>query len=203
MTALDFNTAGTQRDIDVIPDRTIALVQITVRPGGGSDNGWLRRSKNGASEGLDLEFVVVDGQYAKRKFWQLLTLKGETPNHIQAGEISMRTLRAIIESARGIKPSDESEAAKAARVVNGWADFHGLRFWAQIGVRPPEGAYSAKNFLAQVITPEKQCWKPIEQVPVQPIQPNGGGNGFAPVTSGAPPAGAPPAGAIDRPAWAQ
>lgn len=203
MINLDFNTAGTQRDIDVIQDRTIAVVQITVRPGGGSD-GWLRPSKNGASEALDLELTVVDGPYAKRKFWQLLTLKGETPNHAQAGDISMRTLRAIIESARGIKPADESEAAKAARVVTSWADFHGLRFMAQIGVRPPEGAYPAKNFLAQVITPEKGPWKPIEQVPVQPIQPNGngGGNGSAPTTA-TPTSGAPPANAVTRPAWAQ
>src|SRR6516225_7733244 len=111
-TNLDFNTAGEQRSFDVIPDRTIVTLQLTIRPGGAGDDDWLKRSADKNSEGLNCEFVVVDGEYAKRKLWQLYTLHGTTPGHAEAGEISRRTLRAILESARGIKPSDKSEAAE-------------------------------------------------------------------------------------------
>jgi hypothetical protein len=65
----DFNTAGPQRSFEVIPANTIATLQITVRPGHAGDDGNLRRSKDGSSEGLDLEFTVVGGPYAMRKFW--------------------------------------------------------------------------------------------------------------------------------------
>ena len=70
----DFNNAGPQRTFDVIPAGTIATLHLTVRTGGAGEGGWLRRSKDGESEGLDCEFTVVDGPCAKRKFWSLFTL---------------------------------------------------------------------------------------------------------------------------------
>jgi hypothetical protein len=83
---LSFNDANEQRSFDVISDGTIATVHMTMRPGAAGEGGWLRRSKDGNSEGLDCEFVVVDGPYVKRKFWSLLTIAGTTANHAQAGE---------------------------------------------------------------------------------------------------------------------
>src|SRR3974390_931323 len=100
----DFNNAGEQRSFDVIPAGTIATLQMTIRPGNAGADGWLRTSGNGQSEGLDGEFIVVDGQFAKKKLWQLFTLRGTTDGHAEAGKISLNTLRAILESARGIKP---------------------------------------------------------------------------------------------------
>ena len=43
------------------PAGTVATVQLTVRPGGAGEGGWLKRSKDGNSEGLDCEFVLLDG----------------------------------------------------------------------------------------------------------------------------------------------
>ena len=93
----DFNDAGEQRSLDVIPANTVCTLQLTIRPGGVGDGGWLKRSADGASEGLDCEFVVVDGQYAKRKLWALFTLAGTTQGHETAGDISRSTFRAILE----------------------------------------------------------------------------------------------------------
>src|SRR6516225_7254371 len=104
MTTLDFNGAETQRNFDVIPDGTIATVRMSVRPGSVGTGGWLRRSKDGNSEALDCEFVVLDGPFAKRKVWSLFTVAGSTPGHAEAARISAGMLRAILESARGIKP---------------------------------------------------------------------------------------------------
>jgi hypothetical protein len=193
MTDFDFNTAGEQRD--VIPENTIVTLQLTIKPGGAGDDGWLKRSADGASEGLNCECTVVDGQYAKRKLWQLFTLHGTKPGHAESGEISRKTLRAILESARGIKPADASDAAQAARKVSGWDDFNGLRFVARLGVQPPQGNYQAKNTIQEVITPERQNWKKPEQVDIQAT------NGSAPAPSTAP--SAPPTNAIARPQWAE
>jgi hypothetical protein len=190
---LDFNTAGEQRSFDVIPANTICTLHLTVRPGGAGDGGWLKTSADGASEGLDCELIVVQPeQYAKRKLWQLFTLRGKKPGHAEAGEISRNTLRAILESARGVNPHDTSEAAQNARKVSGWQDFDGLRFVARLGVRPPQNDYPAKNTILAVITPDKQAWQKPEQISAGPT--NSGAPAVAVTTS--------PANAIARPQWA-
>jgi hypothetical protein len=196
----DLNDAGEQRSSDVVPANTICTLQLTIRPGGAGDGGWLKPSADGASEGLDIEFVVVDGQYAKHKFWQRLTLHGTTPGHAEAGGISRNTLRAILESARGTKPDDTSEAAQAARKTSGWADFDGLRFVAQLGVRPPKDGYPAKNTIMKVITPERQVWRKPEQV-AKAL--NGGQTAAATPATAKAAAPPPPANAIARPQWGE
>src|SRR6516225_4549227 len=157
----DFNTASEQRTFDVIPDRTVAVVQLNIRPGDAGEGGLFKRSKNGQAEGLDCELIVVGGPHNKRKFFEWMTISGTSDNHAQAAEITHQKLRAIIESARGIKPTDVSEAAKKARVAE-YVEFDGIRFLAQIGVEPAKDQYRAKNFLAQVITPERKEWQPVE-----------------------------------------
>ena len=166
MNSYDFNDADTQRNFDVIPHGTIATVRMTVRPGSAGEGGWLRRSKDGGSEALDCEFVVLDGPFAKRKFWTLFTIAGTTPGHGEAANISAGKLRAMLESARGIKPDDTSDAAKQARRIGSYGDFNGLSFIARIGVEPPQNGYKAKNRLDHVVTPDEKAWKPVQQEPV-------------------------------------
>src|SRR6266567_8579751 len=159
----DYNTAGEQRSFDVIPDKTIAVVQLTIRPGDAGPDGIFRRSKTGEAEMLDCELIVVGGPHDKRKFFDNMVVSGTTDGHATASDITHRKLRAIIESARGIKPADVSEAAKKARVAE-YADFDGIRFLAKIGVEPAKGDYKAKNILALVVTPDMKEWQPVEQV---------------------------------------
>jgi hypothetical protein len=86
--SVDFNDAGPQRDIDVIPANTICTLQMNVRPGGAGDEGWLKNASDGASMGLDCEFIVVDPeQYAKRRLWQWFTIEGTTAGHGEAGGV--------------------------------------------------------------------------------------------------------------------
>ena len=189
MVSYDFNDAETQRNFDVIPEATVATVRMTVRPGSAGEGGWLRRSKDGNSEHLDCEFVVLDGQYAKRKVWGLFTVAGTTLGHVEAARISNGKLRAILESARGIKPDDQSDAAKEARRVSSYGDFNGLVFMVRIGVEPPQNGYRAKNRLDQVITPDQKAWHAVTQEPVA-----------AASTTSAKPASTPAK--IERPKWA-
>jgi hypothetical protein len=165
----DFNGAPEQREGGLIPEETICVVHMTVRPGNAGEGGWLKRSKIGDSLAIDAEFTVVEGANAKRKFWKLFTIEGASEGHQRAGEISASQLRAILESARGVRPDDESEQAKAARRVASWGDFNGLRFIAKIGIEKGKDGYKDKNTLDAAITPDRKAWHRVEQV-VQPVQ---------------------------------
>jgi hypothetical protein len=189
----NFNNDGEQRAFDVVPDNTLCTVQMTIRPGGAGLDGWLTRAKDGQSSHLNCEFVVVDGSHAKRKFWTRLTVEGE--NHAEAVERSRETLRAMLESARGIRPDDKSAEAQAARSPKSWADFDGLRFVVRIGVEPPKNGYDAKNVIKKVITPDRQEWTKPEQIERDLLN--------KPASNNAAPPAAAPANAIARPNWAQ
>ena len=190
---LDLNDAGPQRGFDLIPAGTIATVQMVVRAGGVGEDGWLKRSANGNSEGLDCEFTVVDGEYAKRKIWQLMLLSGTTDGHAKAAEISRALLRGILESARNIKPGDVSEEAAIKRKAD-IGDFNNLRFIARISIeKSKDPQYPDKNRL-EAITPDQRQWVAVEQIAKQVELP-----GMAPEASAA----AKPAQPVNRPAWAQ
>ena len=163
--AHNFNTAKEQTEFgEVIPDGTIATIQVNIRPGGAGEGGWMKRSDKTGSTGLDAEFTVVDGPYTKRKFWKLFTMEGPNEGHAKAGEISASQIRGILESARGIRPDDESDAARSARVINSWGDLDGLRFVGKIGVEKGKDGYKDKNTLAIALTPDRQQYKRAEQV---------------------------------------
>lgn len=165
--AYDFNSASEQRSGELIPDGTIATVHLTVRPGNAGEGGWLKRSKAGDSMALDCEFTVVDGANAKRKFWTLFTVEGSTEGHQKAADISGARIRAILESAAGVRPDDETDAAKNARRITTWGDLNNLRFMAKIGVEKGKDGYKDKNTLAEVITPDRKQWSRVEQMPRQ------------------------------------
>jgi hypothetical protein len=189
MGAFDYNTAEGQRDLDVIPDKTIAVVQMNIRPGDAGEDGLLKRSQSGEAEMLALEFIVVAGPHAKRKFFGNYVLSGTTDGHAQAADITRARLRAILESARGVKPTDVSEAAKKLRVAE-YRDFDGIRFMAKIGIEPAKGEYKAKNTITSVVTPDQKEWHPVEQVEQPPAH--------------ATPAAVTPASkTIVKPAWAK
>lgn len=196
---MDFNNAPEQREGGLIPEGTIATVHITVRPGNAGEGGWLKRSKGGNSAALDMEFTVVDGPFAKRKFWTLLTVEGETEGHSKAAEISGARLRGILESARGIRPDDKSPAAAEARRVVSWGDFDGLRCMVKIGVEKGSGEYKDKNILDIAITPDRQAWHKVDQVtqikmPLQTSHPS--------TAPGNPTAQAKPSAPTGKPSWA-
>ena len=193
----DFNNAGAQREGGLIADGTIATLHLTIRPGNSGEGGWLKRSKDGSSLGIDAEFTVVDGAFAKRKFWKLYTVEGSTEGHLKAAEISASQLRAILESAFGIRPDDESEAAKIARRVSSWGDFDGLRFIGKIGVEKGKDGYKDKNTLDAAITPDRKDWMKVEQIKRQSAP----SVGMAPIGQVAAQV-ANQTGAVARPSWA-
>jgi hypothetical protein len=168
--AFDYSDAAEQRGDTPIPADTVATVQLTIRPGGAGDGGLLKRSKDGTVEMLDCEFVIVDGSHKGRKLWENWVLNGPTSGHTKAAEITRGKLRAVLESARGIKPSDMSQEARKARTAE-LSDFDGMSFVIKIGIekgRPkPDGSgdYPDRNGIVTIITPDRKDWHKVEQTP--------------------------------------
>ena len=181
---------------ELIPHGTVATVVLHIRAGNVGEDGMLKRSKDGGCEMLDCEFVVADGPFKGRKFWEYWILEGTTPGHAKSADINRGTLKAILDSALGLKPDDASPQARAARTVS-LKQFEGITFIAKIGVekggakKDGSGDWPDKHILAGVITPDRREWHPVEQPP--PF--NGGGT----PSTATPPSSTPP---IARPGWA-
>ncbi len=163
----DFNDAPEQRagfSGELIPEGTIAVVVATLRPGGNGPEGLLRNADSGASM-LDFEFTIQGGDYDRRKLWNLYVVSGVTEGHEKASNISKAALRAMLEAARNIQPSDSSAAAIEARKVSGYKDFDGLTFPVEIGEEagglkdkmagPNSERWPAKNVIRSIVTPDK------------------------------------------------
>jgi hypothetical protein len=201
----DYSTAPPPRDLDLIPVGTIATVQLRIRPGGAGEDNLLKRSAKGDCEMLDLEFVILDGPYTKRKIWEYWILAGTTPGHTEAAERNRGTLRCVLESARNIHPNDMSDEARKRRRAD-LKDFDNIICIVKTGIEKgkPKNDGSGENWpdktiIAAVITPDKKGWHAVEQPP--PF--NGGGAGAAaqPGTTASPAAPATPAAGIQKPKW--
>lgn len=196
---LDFNTAGHQTDgnASAIPPDSIVPMKMSIRPPRagkeGTQNALFCRSDKG-NEFIDVEFEV-GGQFAGRKIWDNFTLFGNE----KAIQISMRTLRAIIESARQINPQDASPQASAARQLSDWSDFNGMVFLARVKCvveqNRKDGNHYVNNEIAKIITPDMPEYqigevitdKPLPTIPdasAKPAGPAAGPGGFG--TFGAP-----------------
>jgi hypothetical protein len=161
----DFNNAPEQRDNDVIPKGTIVIAQLRIRPGDAGEDGLLTHSQKGDCEGLDCELTVVEGKHFKAKLYPWLLLSGTTDGQMDMAHSNTGTLRAIIDSANGLKRGDVSEAAKKIRAsFSDLRKFDGVRFMLKVGVREAKDSYPAKNTIQLVITPDMKEWHPIKQV---------------------------------------
>ncbi len=168
----DMNDAEPQKTGDLIPDGSFAKITMTIRPGnvdGQSeiDQGLLKASNSPGSDVLmlDAEFTVVEGQHAKRKFWQMFTVSGGKVDEsgVSIGwKISKSTFRAMIDSALGLSPEDMSEEAKAKRVLRGLKDFDGITCVAKIKVEPSTNPqYSDSNKIDKIVLPNEVEWRKI------------------------------------------
>ena len=203
----DFNDAEPQRGFsgDLIPDGTVALVAMTVRPGGQDEGGWLKASNDGGCLMLDAEFTIDGGDYDRRKLWANYVIKGSTEGHDKAAGISRSFLRAALESSRGIMPSDASPGALEARKIASYGDFDGITFCARIGIEkgnlkdrtagPDSERWPDKNRLFAV-TPDEDDYIAVGASTFKPV---GAVAAAAVAKAGAKSGVAAPAG---KPAWA-
>ena len=166
---------------ELIPDGTFARVAMTIRPGGlngatPADAGVLKASNTSDAKLLDCEFTVVEGPYARRKFWQNFTVAGgklDEKGQSKGWNIAKSAFRAMIDSALGLNPKDDSAAAKQKRVIQGLKQLDGIVFVARIMIEPASNPnYKDANKLANVVTPDEPQYAAVmrgESVPPEPV----------------------------------
>ena len=106
---------------ELIPDGTFARVAMTIRPGGlngatPADAGVLKASNSSDAKLLDCEFTVVEGPYARRKFWQNFTVAGgkvDEKGQSKGWNIAKSAFRAMIDSALGLEPQGRQRRREA------------------------------------------------------------------------------------------
>ena len=149
---------------ELIPDGTFAKVRLTVRPGGVDgatpmDAKLLKASQSSDAKMLDCEFTILEGPHARRKFWQSFTVAGgkvDEKGQSIGWKISKSTFRAMVDSALGLDPRDESPDAKAKRVLPGLKHLDGIVFAARIMVEPASNPqYRDQNRIANVVLPDE------------------------------------------------
>lgn len=157
---MDFNSADSQdAAFDLIPANTLAKVTLTIRPGGAGPEGWLTQSRTSSAMYLNVEAIVLDGPYARRRVYTRIGFKGKNVNERGEDTYANRgraLIRGILESARNIKANDQSETARAARLIRSLGDLSGLDFVAKIGVEKdrdnPDDA--GRNLIKAAIGPD-------------------------------------------------
>ena len=166
---------------ELIPDGTFAKVRLTVRPGGVDgatpmDAKLLKASQSSDAKMLDCEFTILEGPHARRKFWQSFTVAGgkvDEKGQSIGWKISKSTFRAMVDSALGLDPRDESPDAKAKRVLPGLKHLDGIVFAARIMVEPASNPqYRDQNRIANVVLPDEPQHAPImrgETVAPEPV----------------------------------
>ncbi|WP_417251050.1 hypothetical protein [Castellaniella sp.] len=167
----DFNDAESQQSgFDLIPKGIIVPVRMTILPGGYDDptqgwtGGYATESFETGSVYLSCEFVVLSGEYAKRKVWSLIGLhsrKGPT-----WGQMGRSFIRAVLNSARNVHPKDESPQAAAARRIQGFADLDGIEFLARIDIEK-DGRGDDKNVIHVAIEPDHPQYAKLMGVPIK------------------------------------
>lgn len=149
---MNFNDAEQQNTFDLIPANTIAKARLVLKPGNDYNNPMLTRSKNNSDTAyLNCEFIILEGQYAKRKIFDKIGIEG-SDIWVNMGRAR---IRAILESAKKINPKDMSENAVAARQINSFDELNNLDVVIKIGVEHDKsGIYNDKNRVTAIITPD-------------------------------------------------
>lgn len=157
----DYN--DTTQTPNLIPKGTLAKVRLTIRPGGFDDpsQGWMGGYATRGSTGavyLNGEFVVLEGQFAKRKIFTLVGLY--SPKGPDWANMGRSLIRGMLNSARGLSDKDVSPQAQAMRRISGFADLDGIEFVARIDIGTDTNG-EAKNEIRGAVTPDHKQYAAV------------------------------------------
>lgn len=153
---IDFNAIGAHTP-DLIPAGTIVKVRMLVKNGGYGPDGALTKSKQTGVLYINALLIVLEGTYAARQIFARLGVQEVEPGREPGQWVrkGLRQLRAILESARNVRPTDMSESAKEKRRIRSYQEFDHLEFLIKVGVENPhDPRFSPQNYLQYVVTPD-------------------------------------------------
>jgi hypothetical protein len=200
----DFNDAEQQTSFDLIPKGTLAKVRMTIKPGGFDDptrgwtDGYATESFDTGSVYLAAEFVVLEGEFAKRKLWSNIGL--HSPKGDAWANMGRTFIRAVLNSAYGVLPSDQSPEAQNARRISSFSALDGIEFVARIDVEKDSKGEN-RNVIKLVIEPDHKDYAALMGAPSK--VPTGGGSSGAPAQAVPAHAAHQRPAATSKPAWAQ
>jgi hypothetical protein len=168
---------------EVEPDRELIEpgvygLRIAVKEGHGGKDGWLKLAKNQRSLMLQLECKVIaavtkkgeltESEHNGKVVRDWITLEFDesdalhlptiTSDELERFRTSVRLgrkkLRAIVDSAYGLDPKDDSDEAQEKRRLKSYDGLNGVVFYAQIEERAGQGMYGPSNTIDFVITPD-------------------------------------------------
>jgi hypothetical protein len=182
---LDFQNAEPQKEFDLIPNNTVAKVNMTIKPGGYNDaergwtGGYATFSSTTDSVYLNCEFVILEGPYAKRKIWSLIGLHSpKGPTWCNSGR---SFIRGILNSARGFAEKDNSPQAVNARKINSFADLDGIEFIAKIALETNKANGEERNLIKIAIPKDHKDYdKSGQAVVTLPTASSGSANAAVP-----------------------
>ena len=162
--SIDFNSSENQSNFDLIPNNTIAKVRMTIKPGlyndisQGWSDGYATRNDITGSIYLSCEFIILEGEYTRRKIWGLIGLHSNKGP--EWGNIGRSFIKAILSSARGFCENDNSPEAQNARKISGFGDLDGIEFVARITTKKDQSD-DIRNDIRFAITPDHKDYKSI------------------------------------------
>tara|TARA_R100001377_G_scaffold16948_1_gene8519 strand:+ start:674 stop:1285 length:612 start_codon:yes stop_codon:yes gene_type:complete len=190
---LDLNqiTPDEGNDFALIPHGTIARVIMHIKPqmDGVSipdlaNDSIFRQSATTSAKWIECEFNIIGGQFDKRKVWHNIFFDGDKKNPSgvsMSREIGLQSLRKIVDSAKGLAPSDMSPEANTKRQISGLEALNGMEFCIKVAVEKGTNGYDDKNKMLSPVTVNQEGYigggnAPQAQAPSQPsspIQPQG------------------------------
>ena len=177
---LDLNniTPDEGNDFYLIPHGTIARAILYIKPQMDgvtipdlAQDAIFRQSATSSAKWIECEFTIIGGQFDKRKVWHNLFFDGDKKNASgvsMSKEIGLRTLRGLVDSAKGLSPADMSPEANALRQIPSLDAINGMEFCIKIAVEKGTNGYEDKNKMLAPITINQEGYI-------------GGGNAPAPV----------------------
>lgn len=137
---------------------------MTLKPGGYDDpaqgwtGGYATQSFETGSIYLACEFVILEGEFARRKMWSNVGL--HSPKGPAWGNMGRTFIRAALNSARNVPPKDNGPQAAAARRIQGFHELDGLEFVARIDVEK-DGRGDPRNVVKMAVEPGEQEYSPV------------------------------------------
>ena len=152
---IDLNNA--EPAFALIPAGTITEAIVSLQPGNYGENKLFTKSEKTGSIGLKVCFTLTSGSYAKRKIFQLIGFQGSKKDETGKdtwGAMGQTLIRSLVESAKGIYPSDKSVESIEKRKIK-LTELHNMKCIVKIGIETDKsGKHPDKNKIFTAITPD-------------------------------------------------
>jgi|TARA_R100000149_G_scaffold66452_2_gene45524 hypothetical protein len=149
-------------DFSLIPHGTIVRAVLHIKPQMDgvmipdlAQDAIFRQSAHSSAKWIEVEFTIMGGEFDKRKVWHNIFFDGDKKNNSGVSisrEIGLRTLRGIIDSAKGLMPNDVSQQANTLRQISGLEAINGMEICMKVAVEKGTNGYDDKNKMLAPVT---------------------------------------------------